>query len=382
MDIFQGHSDVPDARAAVEMATRHWPPSLNPALVLAFASTHQQLDQVRAALHDKFPSAELIGCSTAGEHTTGHHHRGCLTLTAIGGSDLDVAAAFVSDITAFDGAKAESTAEQLFKSLGIRPDEVDLAHTFCVMLIDGLSKKEEHVSAWMADALEGVPLIGGSAGDDLGFKRTEVMSTHGCCTGSAAFILGRSRVPVRLFKHQHFVATDTSLVITRADVEARRVYEMDGYPAAEAYARALGRSNASELTDELCFSNPLMFQSHGQHYVRSIQKIEPDGSIVFYCGIEEGLVLDVARHDDIVASLRASLSEALSGLGRPQLVLGMNCILRALEAEQQGQHCALADALADQTDCFVGFDTYGEQLNGLHINQTIVGIAFGREEKR
>ncbi|MFO0725946.1 MAG: FIST N-terminal domain-containing protein [Myxococcota bacterium] len=382
METFQGHSDAADAQAAVDAATAGWPAGLEPKLILAFASTHQQLGPVREILRAKYPGAELVGCSTAGEHTTGHHHRGALALTAIAGPELDVACAFSPDLAAFDAARAASIAGGLFQRLGVTADEIDLEHTFCVMLIDGLSRKEEQVAALMADALEGVPMIGGSAGDDLGFARTEVMATEGCGSGAAAFILGRARVPVRFFKHQHFQATSRSLVITRADVEARRVFEMDGYPAAEAYARALGKESASEVTPELCFLNPLMFQSHGQHYVRSIQKIEPDGSIIFYCGIEEGLVLDVARHDDIVDSLKSSLSQSLAGMGRPQLVLGMNCILRALEAEQTGQHCALADALADNTDCFVGFDTYGEQLNGLHINQTIVGLAFGREERR
>jgi len=30
----------------------------------------------------------------------------------------------------------------------------------------------------------------------------------------------------------------------------------------------------------------------------------------------------------------------------------------------------------------LGFNTYGEQYQGLHMNQTLAGIAFGREAQR
>ena len=59
-------------------------------------------------------------------------------------------------------------------------------------------------------------------------------------------------------------------------------------------------------------------------------------------------------------------------------MLGINCILRALEAEQLAQHECIAALMSKNADCYAAFDTYGEQLGGLHINQTIVGIAFGQ----
>lgn len=379
MKVWQGHSERADAASAVEEATSGWPGDARPHFVLAYASTKQDLGEVRAALRARYPDAELAGCSTSGEHTTGRHHRGALALTAVGGDDLRVATAFAGDLGGFDQARADAIAGGLFEALGLSRDELDLGRTFCLMLIDGLSLREEQVAAWMAEALDGVPLLGGSAGDDLNFRRTDVMATRGVGPAAAAFVLGHSRVPTRVFKHQHFRPTPRSLAITRADVSQRRVYEMDGYPAAEAYARSLGLAGASEVTPEVVLRNPLVFQSHGQGYVRSIQKVEPDGAMVFYCGVEEGMVLDVACHDDIVGALEGDLGRALGGLGRPRLVLGMNCILRAIEAEQGGRHEALSRIVARHADCFAAFDTYGEQLDGLHINQTFVGIAFGRQ---
>lgn len=378
MQVFQGHSELPAGRAAVAEATRDWPSASPPSFILAYASTRQALADVHAALRERYPLAQLAGCTTSGEHSTHQHHRRSLVLTAVCGDDLRVTTALAPDLAKFDQARADGVADGLFRALGVSRDDVDLEHTFCFMLIDGLSLQEEHVSAVMAEALDGVPLVGGSAGDDLAFQRTEVMGTDGVATAAAVFVLGQSRAPMRIFKHQHFVPTERSLVITKADVAARKVYEMDGYPAAEAYARALGLARTEDLTPAVTFMNPVMLQSHGQHYVRSVQKIDPDGAITFYCGIEEGMVLDVAHHDDIVGALGASLGEALAGIGRPKLVLGINCILRALEAEQLAQHECIAALMSKNADCYAAFDTYGEQMGGLHINQTIVGIAFGQ----
>ena len=39
--------------------------------------------------------------------------------------------------------------------------------------------------------------------------------------------------------------------------------------------------------------SPFVVKIDGANYVRSIQKVNPDGSLTFFCAIEEGLVLRV-----------------------------------------------------------------------------------------
>jgi hypothetical protein len=50
--------------------------------------------------------------------------------------------------------------------------------------------------------------------------------------------------------------------------------------------------------------------------------------------------------------------------------------LRRLELEQRGLDGAVGAFLATQK--VVGFSTYGEQFNALHVNQTFTGVALGR----
>jgi hypothetical protein len=56
-------------------------------------------------------------------------------------------------------------------------------------------------------------------------------------------------------------------------------------------------------------------------------------------------------------------------------MLVCDCILRNLEATRTGQKEALGELF--RRNNAVGFSTYGEQFGGVHINQTLTGIAIG-----
>jgi hypothetical protein len=113
----------------------------------------------------------------------------------------------------------------------------------------------------------------------------------------------------------------------------------------------------------------------GNNYVRSIQKVNSDGSLTFYCAIEEGVVLRVARGVDLIDNLEEAFAQIRSQIGPPQLVIGCDCILRRMEIV----HHHLEDRVGQifRSNNAVGFNTYGEQFRGVHINQTLTGIAIG-----
>ena len=119
----------------------------------------------------------------------------------------------------------------------------------------------------------------------------------------------------------------------------------------------------------------------GANYVRSIQKAEPDGSLKFYCAIERGVVLRVARSVDLVDNLESALSHVRAQIGPPQLVLTFDCILRKLgDRPRAGLQDAVSDVL--RRNNAVGFNTYGEQFCGVHVNQTLTAIALGAGDGR
>ena len=385
MYVLQGQSQHSEARQAVSDATKDWAlgtGSLD--LLFVFCSTKQDPALVAKILAEKFPGVPTVGCTTAGEHIADRHLTGGLVLTGIRTPTIRWSTAIARNLSdGFSEEDARAVTDRLISQLGVCRDDLDPSKHFCLVFIDGLSRREELVSARIADALEGIPLVGGSAGDDLRFARTDVIHGAEAATSAAVFALGESTTAFEILKHQHYTTTPKSLVITRADVASRRVYEMDGYPAIEAYARVLGLE-PTQLTPNVTFSNPLTFVCDHKIYVRSIQRIETDGSLVFYCGIEEGMVLSVGGHESMDVALERDLGKwrEAAAKGRPiELFLAFNCILRALEANQEDRHAQLGKILKATSKNVIGFDTYGEQLSGLHINQTLVGIAFFDDDR-
>jgi len=163
-------------------------------------------------------------------------------------------------------------------------------------------------------------------------------------------------------------------VITESDCTTRTVREINGGPAAQEYAEAVGLE-VKELTPQVFAAYPVMLKIGGEYYVRSIQKANPDGSLTFYCAIDNGLVLTVAKGKALLENLRQRLEKIHSDIPRVKLVLGCDCILRRLELQQKNLIAEAADILRGSE--FIGFSTYGEQFNGIHVNQTLTGIALG-----
>ena len=64
----------------------------------------------------------------------------------------------------------------------------------------------------------------------------------------------------------------------------------------------------------------------------------------------------------------------------PDFILGFDCALRMLEIEQKQLRQQVSDILQDRR--VLGFNTYGEQQSGVHMNQTFVGVAFFAPEPR
>lgn len=372
MFVQTGRSECADACTAVAEATAGIAGS--PTLVLAFTSSRQPATEVARALAERFPVSQVVGCTTTGEIVDGERSTGSLAITALT-SDRARFSAQLIPLAEFGAARARACVDAALAALQVDREGIDSRRMFALLFVDGLSRSEETVSATIAEALEGIPLIGGSAGDDLRFQRTEVMCGGEARSNAAVVVVGVTEGGFDIFKHQHFVATNKAVCVTRVDTAARRVFELDGRPAAEVYAEAVNVDPAAFSAD-VAFLHPLTLRSHGELYVRSVQAVHDDGSITFYCAVEEGMVLEFGGHEDMVQALTSSVDAFLAHHPRPAFFLGFNCILRALEmtnGKRGGEVAGVWRALAPTS---VGFDTYGEQLNGLHINQTLVGICL------
>jgi len=375
MTIFNGSSGKKDAGMAIDEATNDWPDNFTPDILFVFHSTRQNAGSVAAILGDRFPDSIFAGSTTAGEWINSTHQHDTLILLAISIPQIRWSVVVAEQLDNFSDEDADRLCNNMLEQLGIHFTELNPERHFCLSFIDGLSKCEETIVSMISTRLTNTPLLGGSAGDDLKFENTYVLANGKAYQNAAVFVLADSQLPLKAIKHQHFVTGDVEAIITKADMSERIVYHLDGIPAAERYAQLLGLKIAD--LDALVFSmQPLIYQHQHECYVRSIVQVGEDNSLLFSCAIEEGMILNFCSHQDMIQQFKLVLNDMTAPANRIKLMFVFNCTLRCLEAESTGIIHDLASEFGAISDHTFGFDTYGEQWNGLHINQTLVALAL------
>jgi hypothetical protein len=340
------------------------------ALVIVFCSAAYDLVALGAELRRRFGATPVIGCTTAGEITPLGYLSGSLTGVSLGASGFRAVTRAIPRLSEFKFVDGAEVGRELLQQLRQRGKPPSGSNSFGFLLIDGLSNQEENVVSTLSRSLGDVPLFGGSAADGAKFEATHVYCDGEFRSDAAVFTLVQTEHPFVVFKTQHFVSSTQKMVVTRADPARRIVTEINGEPAAREYAFQVDR-----LTPHIFAAHPVVVKVGGLHYVRSIQKVNPDGSLTFFCAIDEGIVLTVARGVDLVENLEQAFDDVRAKIGTPELVIGCDCILRLLELEQKSIKQEAARVFLDNN--VVGFSTYGEQFNAMHVNQTFTGVAIG-----
>lgn len=336
-------------------------------LVLFFCSSRYDLPRLAEAMGRRFPGRTL-GCTTAGELSQFGFTEHSLAGVCLSSKAIRARSRILSPLSQFDARQAETVAKDL-RSDSFRPDK-----SFGLLLIDGMSRMEEQVTALLYPQFQGMPLVGGSAGDDLKFQKTHIYAEGRFQSDAAAICVIESHIPFRIFRVQHFHPTKDKLVITEADTARRRVMEIDGEPAAEAYAHRLGL-RVDQLGPAVFSEHPVILSIGGEYYIRSIQKNDPDGSLTFFCAIDNGMVFSLAEGRDLVPNLQAGIQGLRRELGQVSLILGFDCIQRRLEYQSKNLVGSIEQIFGQIP--ILGFSTFGEQYNALHVNQTLTGVAFG-----
>lgn len=347
---------------------------LRSALVVTFTFPGSSLASLGRELHDRMPGVPLIGCTTAGEIGPEGYQDGSTVAVSFPRAHFTVVRERIDGLGDFSLESGQRVAGSLSNALRRAGKSPSPSETFALLLIDGLSVREEIVASSIMASLGELHLIGGSAGDGLDFTRTSVLWDGEFRPNRAVVALLHTDLPFWFFKTQHFVPSEKKLVVTGARAGQRIVTELNGEPAAEEYARAIGVS-VDDLDPTIFATHPLVVRIGGDTYVRAVQKRNSDGSLTLFCAIEEGLVLTVAAGVDLLESLRQTFERVRQEVGTPEMILGCDCILRRIEIEREDLRGEVDRLFARNQ--VVGFATYGEQVDGIHVNQTFTGVAIG-----
>ncbi len=338
--------------------------------IFIFVSPEADLSALALSLEKVFGTTPVIGCTTAGEISAQGYTEGEVVAIALPQSMFVVAPLLIEDLGAIE---PQDLIGQLIRGRqSLAQMQPDWEGEFAFLVVDGLSVREDDLTATLARGLGPVPLFGGSAGDGTRFQQTFVLANGRFLQNAAVVTLVRTAARVQVFSIDHLRPTTRRMVVTEADPARRIVRQINAEPAAREYARILGK-DPGQLTPFTFAAHPLVVRIGGAHHVRAIQQVGPDGDLVFFSAISEGVVLTLAEPDDMAEHLHQALAK-LAGTGAAPSIFACDCILRRLEATEKQKVGAISDLLRRYR--VQGFSTYGEQFNAMHVNQTMTGVAL------
>jgi hypothetical protein len=326
------------------------------------------------ALSKRFPGMPLIGCTSGGEITPVGYLHGAITGFSLSAPDFYAAYAPLSDVSSFCLSQGRSKVNLARNRLEQVAPHIKPEDTFAFLLIDGLCRCEEVIVSALHAALDGIPLFGGSAGGDLDFQTSHVFFDGAFHSDAGVMILIGTVHPFKLFTSDHFQSSDKKMVITEADPAERVVTEINAEPAGREYARLVGLE--PDALEPMSFAtHPVVVKVGGRFYTRSIRNLNEDGSLTFFCAVDQGIVLTVAEGTGIINELDATFQSIEMEIGPPQIVIGCDCVLRGLELQNRQLLQHANQILTDNN--VIGFGSFGEQFNAMHLNQTFTGAAIG-----
>lgn len=371
-----GNSSATDPTEAIQqLHSQIWGQDVS--IVVFFFTLNYDLKSIHNAISSHFADCLVIGCSAARTlGPDGYLHHG-ISGISFSKQYFIAQSCLIRNLKYFDITDGAKRAAESLLSLQIKTDSQRPQNFVGILLVDGLSLKEEPVAMAIQNGVGGIHVIGGSSGDDLSFKNTFIYNEGEFHEDAALLLLIHSKIPFVPLRIQHFVPDEERLVVTRVEEESRIVHEINGLPAVEEYARIVGVP-AEDLAPEHFAAWPVVVMIDGSDFVRSIRSVNADGSLTFYCAIDEGIVLRVAHGEAIMNKLERAFKSVEDEIGNVQAILTFDCILRNLEIEKNGlEHEARSLFCRYHA---VGFCTYGEQFDGVHVNQTMTGIAFGNQD--
>jgi methyl-accepting chemotaxis protein len=355
-----------------------------PALVLAFASTKQPVGDVTRALGRAFPSATVLGASTAGEFTERGDAKGAVSAFALAG-DFKVFARLGAGLKA-DPARAVSAALD-----GI-PSEVDgFLHHTGILLLDPLAGNGEEATLLVAAQVgSDEMLVGGAAGDDLGMSKSFVALGDRAQSDALVFARVFSKTPLGLGVCHGHRPLSPPLRVTKASGSV--VSEIEGRPAWDVWREHTRASAAAQgidteripATDEITYL--LRYEAGlatgAEYKIRAPLSRARDGSMSFACGIPEGSVIRITESEPQaqVASAREAARRAKAQLGGKTVAgaLVFDCVCRNLILGDQFARAVrgMAEELGNVP--VAGFETYGEialaagDMSGFHNTTSVV----------
>lgn len=264
--------------------------------------------------------------------------------------------------------------DNIYKAL----DSIDSKkNTCCLEFTTAFSNGEELVQDTFKIALKdkNIPVFGGSAGASLSSINTFVSLNGIVYENATVFIfLHNLNGKIFLYRENIFKPIGKSLVATDVDPEERVVYGYNDRCAADVLAEKL-EVPVSSLQDIL-MKHPVGRVIGNDIYISESGNINKDGSIKYFSRIYNLSKLELLEADDIDKVWKNTCKKVKSVIPTASFSISINCLSRTRLFESQKRFDDFVLFLKDNYGCFIGLSGYGEQLDFVHLNQTMIIACF------
>jgi len=343
------------------------------AVTFLFFSPDLPTETLKNVLTAPHRNGRVLGCSSSGEIGPGGFHEGGISALSLAHPDLRFTARLIAPLSEAELTIFDTLPSELSRELGAELTALTPGHHTFLTFFDGLSGREDLITAYMGRRLRRLPLVGASAGDMMQMKETRVVLDGEVLSDAAVVALLETPEPVVVIHHHHFHPTGEEVQVTRMDRSGRVILELDHLPAIERYATLLG-VEPGKLVYEDAVDSPFATRLRGRWSLCSVIQVTEDGlRVARTVAPEQRLML--MRSGDLLTETRAAMDDVAQELGRPpEALLLFNCAGRWLKARAEKSLGALHHAFGDSP--LAGLNSYGEQVATLHVNHTLTGIAF------
>ncbi len=330
------------------------------ALVLLFGGTSVLAQPRRLAeIRERYPEAQLFGCSTAGEICDTRVHDDSLSVTAVHleGTTIHTAHVRLQD----HGGSSTAAGAQLAQAL----PAPGLRHVFT--LSDGQRVNGSDLVRGMYSELpDGVQVTGGLAGDGARFERTLVLAEGEPRQGViAAMGLYGDALQIGYGSSGGWDTFGPKRTIAKS--QGNVLYELDGKPALELYKRYLGAHATGLPATGLLF--PLDIQRPREdraHDAALLAVDEAEQSLTFAGDVPEGSVAQLMKANferliDGAADAAKASVRTLGGDPPAELAVLISCVGRKLVLKQRTEEeVEGVREVLGRGPALTGFYSYGE----------------------
>ncbi len=335
-------------------------------LVFGAVSTFGQ-SEAMGAIRKFYPSAMVLGCSTAGEICGTEVLDESLIATAVNFEHTQIKGAH-TNLNEFEGSlQAGEFLAQAFPSSvpGLKSGTQDkLAHV--LVFSDGLKVNgSDLVRGLMKHLHNGITVTGGLAGDGARFQET-LVCWNGIPEKETIVALGLygDRLKIGFGSLGGWDSFGPERLITRS--KGNVLYELDGQSALGLYKKYLGEHAKKLPAAGLLFPLSLRTKTGDTAVVRTILSIdEKEQSMTFAGDVPQGTYarLMKANFDRLIDGATGAARTSYQAIGStsPDLAILISCVGRKLVLKQRIEEEveAVRDVLGKRT-VLTGFYSYGE----------------------